>query len=368
MKMKKIFAILILIVFCLGCTGNVVKDSRAKLGFIAPLTGPASDLGDQALKGVLLANELNGNEYEIIVEDEIISPKTALTVAEKLVYANKVKTIIGPFNSPGVLGVGEFLNQNEVAFFHSSPGGLNTLARSGNYGLEACGMVYQEDEILAKEIFKNGFKKLAIIYWQGEWATQHANGFKESFEKLGGEIVFQESFSTEDHDHRTRLLKMQESSTEGVFFAALNGQMVELLKQKKELGIELSSFGQFEVEDPSLILGAGSAANGLMYTHPIDNNVDNKERELFEEKFVLKYGHEPKYYSYFLYDLYNLINLATQKCDFENSKCIVDYVRNTENYQGISGTINLETDGSLSREFIMKQVVNERFISLVTRE
>ena len=104
MKLNRIALSLVL----LGLTAAAQADLTVKLGAAGPLTGPIAHIGKDGENGIRLAIEdantkgitIGGQKikFELLSEDDQADPRTATTVAQRLVDAG-VKGVIGHVTS-----------------------------------------------------------------------------------------------------------------------------------------------------------------------------------------------------------------------------------------------------------------------------
>ena len=340
------------LLFTAACTSGTENN----IGVIAPLSGGAVELGQHITRGLELANEDLGGKYNLIYEDGRCDALAGLTAARKLVSVDNVQYVIGPLCTPPYTASAPFFNQHKVAFMHTSGIGETSESVAGKYGIDAMSTAtIEENRALAKHIKENlGITKMAVFTWNQEWALNHRNGFVSEFEKLGGEIVFDELFNAEDKEFRTGVLKLKESGAEGVFIASINFLNAEVVKQIRTIDDEIVIFGQYEIEDVAFIRPAGSAAEGIEYAYPkIDHN-DARTRDMVL-RYKAKYGSDPNYYVYIGYDSLMLYDHALETCD--DPACAVEKILSVENYKGVSGIINFNGK-KVSREFEIRRIVD----------
>lgn len=102
-----------------------VKEGIIKIGVSAPLTGPAAPWGEATYHGVDLATEdinaaggivVKGVRYKFkcIPYDDKYSPDVALQVANKLIYEDEAKYVVGPFGSAPALAVMPVFTKNKI--------------------------------------------------------------------------------------------------------------------------------------------------------------------------------------------------------------------------------------------------------------
>jgi len=355
-----IIAIVIIAISVLIAAFSVQKPKKEviKIGVIAPLTGNAAELGQQIQRGLELALANTKNKYELIYEDDMcVNVDMALSAAHKFSIEN-VKYVIGPLCAPTYQAVSGIFNNNKISFMHTSGVTPPFIQSSGEYGIPGLSTtIHREDEFLADYIWNVlDIKKMGLLIWNEEWAIEHRKGFVNRFKELGGEIVFDEQFNLNQADFRTELTKLKNSGAEGVFIVALNFQTANIVKQMKELNIDIPIFSQFEIEDPAFLDAAGDAAEGVIYVYP-KINTSNPETRLFIEKYKEKYGTSPNYYAFIGYDSLKLYDFAINKCG-DDTLCVTKTILGVKDFPGVSGKISFNQNKEILREFVIKEIRN----------
>ena len=89
-----------------------------------------------------------------------------------------------------------------------------------------------------------GTKKAAILYNVG---SDYAQGLREffikSFTELGGKVVADEGYRDADVDFRAQLTKVKEKGADVMFLPGMGKDMALIIKQAKELGINIKVIG-----------------------------------------------------------------------------------------------------------------------------
>ena len=331
-------------------------EAPIQIGVIAPLSGPAAELGVQIKNGIELAKADLKSNVEFIYEDEACNANTALTAARKLSSVDNVAVVIGPLCSPPFISVAPILNQAKITFIHSSSGTQNTAANKGDFGIEGTATVMEENVHLANYVSSLGYKTAAVIHFEQEWATGHANAFVAAFTQAGGRIVAKEEFTNPgETDFRPYILKVKNSRPDAIFIAAWNGQSGTILKQLRSINVEAPVFAQYDVEDPAFLAAAGESANGVRYTYPFDNTNLTVRAAAFQKRYQDRYNSLPSFYPYNGYDIALLVDRAIQQCGSDAS-CIRINITNTKDFDGLTGRLSFDDSGNISRKFIMKEV------------
>lgn len=246
-----------------------------KIGFTGPLTGDIASWGQNALAGVTLAvNEINSNDgidgkkIKVFVEDDKGGSDAATTVT-KLISADNVDGIVfasGSGAGGAGLPVAEKNKVPTVIAFASAP----NLTNLGDYSFR----VYPSDSLqgkaTAKYIFNIlGKKNVAVIFSQNEWGQGVSKVFKDSFESLGGKVVYYDSTPLSTNDFTTIVEKIKSSNPEVIYAPQHPTNQLAMLKAMKDLGYNVQVVGG-DVTDGEEVVSS-DLADGVLYSVPIVN-------------------------------------------------------------------------------------------------
>jgi branched-chain amino acid transport system substrate-binding protein len=119
---------------------EAVKSAPLRIGVMLALTGDSANYGKRSLNGLTWAADkinqkkggVNGKHLELVVEDDLSSPKDAVSAFNKLVSQDQVKVVIGDIISGTTLAVAPLAEKNHVLLF--APGASNPQLRyAGDY-------------------------------------------------------------------------------------------------------------------------------------------------------------------------------------------------------------------------------------------
>lgn len=216
---KKIIGIILLVVIViLGIVyftskSEIANSSPIKIGALFPLTGGLASYGEPAKNTAELAVEeinanggINGRKLEIVFEDHKCDPKEMVTVYEKTL-ASGIKIMTSVACSGTVSSVAPGLVAKEVVLLGTVTSASKLTAVSPNF-FRNWASDRQEGKILADQIKKLGYKNIAIINEETDYAkglrTDVENNLKDSGVNITGE-----SFVSGTTDVRTQLTKLK---------------------------------------------------------------------------------------------------------------------------------------------------------------
>jgi branched-chain amino acid transport system substrate-binding protein len=343
-----VIVLALLIVFLIvQLTGQSIKQETIKIGVIGPLTGDAAEYGQNTKNAIDLALKeinskgINGKQVELIYEDSGCNPSQGISALQKLMNVNKVQFFIDEACSSVALAEAPIVEQNKV---------LLMLSTASNYKIKDAGdyvfRVYSSDalqgKVLAKLINKEGHKKVAVIYLNTDYGVGLEQVFREEFEQLGGSVVISETNSREETDFRSILTKIKSSDADSILLADHPQQGGFILKQMREMGINLPVYGSDAVKDELVLTEAENAAENLIVVFP-KAPTGNKLEE-FNIEYEQTYGRKPEGYVIYGYDSLMVLANAIEKVGTNPEKVKAELYK-TKDYNGATGLITFDENG-----------------------
>jgi len=240
------------------------------VGFIAPLSGKLSALGlgmrNSTDLAVSQANEkcaVKGYKLALQAEDDTATAQVGAQAATKLSSSQNIIGVVGTLNSSVAQNVQPILNDKKIMMV--SPANTNpTLTRGENYATSptrkyatyyrVCTTDAIQGPFAANYLFnKAGKKKVAVISDGKTYGKGLANEFKEKLQKLGGQIVAEETVGENDTDFSGVIAKIKPTTPEAVYYGGEYPVAGPLSKQMKDAGMNIPVFGGDGIYDPKFI-------------------------------------------------------------------------------------------------------------------
>ncbi len=360
-KVLTICIIGILIIGILTFAFSNSSNKTIKIGVIAPLSGDVGSYGQEVRSVLEIAkaeintnNELNGQKIELFYEDSKCDSAEAAKATEKLIDVDNVKIIIGGVCSSETLAAAPITEKNKVILF-STGSSSAAVSNAGDYVFRN----YPSESILGKAsaelIYSKGYKNIAIISENTEYANSVVEIFTKRFNELGGKILTLQKYNTESNDFLTQLTKIKDSTSDALFIvpqSALKGGLI--VKQAKELNLLIPFFGTAQFNGQDALDAGKESLNGLEYVDTPILNQNNNLVKLFLQKYTPKIS---DYFSGATYDSLYLLTDAIKQCD-ENTDCIKDYLY-TVKYSGVIGNYYFDNLGDVQGiKFTDKKIIN----------
>ncbi len=176
------------------------------------------------------------------------------------------------------------------------------------------------------------------------------------------QVVFYDGIQTRDPDYKAVLTSMKEKKPDVYFFGGIYPEAGRLVRQAKEVGMNIPMITGDGVYDPTFINIAGKSAEGTYVTFGKDPS-GLPTSKAFNEKYTAKYG-APGPYSIYAYDAANIILTAIQKTGTTDGSKVAEYIsRNT--FQGAFGDISFDKNGDVTKApYVVWKVVDGKFMEV----
>ncbi len=250
------------------------------IGGVNDLTGNRSVTGNAINNGVTLAiEEINaaggilGKQIKYVVYDNKNDVQETISAYTRLVDVDKASAVITTDASGVFMGLIEVTGEKGVPAL-----GMPSDPRAV-MDTEGTGEVYpfcfltgqcnapQQASIIAKYVAENtDMKKAAFFFDQSNaYAVAYMNGFRELWTGLGGEIVIEETCNASDQDFSTQLSKIKASGADFIATPNPTAQLVIMVNQAAQLGLNIPYVGAQDMSDPFLSLLDNPAVVGKAY-------------------------------------------------------------------------------------------------------
>ncbi len=334
---------------------SVVKNETIKIGAILPITGAIASAGESIKNSIEMAVEernaqggINGKKVELKIEDTTLSAEKAVSAFNKLLNIDKVKYILGPAGSAEIAAVAPIIEKEDAIMVNFGGGsspyskyGKNAFTTSAVFGFEVPKMVEYMSE--------KGYRNIAFLGIKIDSIVQAHEILKQELKSKNINLVQSELVEATTKDFRTSLLKIKEANPDAIYIHPFPAGVGEVLKEKRELGINTPILGVSTFEDPIVEKIAGAELlKGSACTIPI-----RKEKGLkYFQKYETKYSNKAVPISDSAYDAANLLMDAIQKG--EDIGSIRTYLQNVKNYDGAGGVFSIDENRDAKRDYVVK--------------
>ncbi|NBH35421.1 ABC transporter substrate-binding protein [Clostridiaceae bacterium] len=362
-----------------GCGGKKSDDKVIKIGVFQPTTGENGGGGFQEVLGIRYANQvhptvtINGEEYKVeLVEVDNKSDKTeAVNAAQKLV-SEKVSVVLGSYGSGVSIAAGQIFADAKIPAIGCSC--TNPQVTEGNdFYFRVCFIDPFQGTVMANYAFQNGAKNAAVITQLGDdYSSGLGSFFKEAFSSLGGNVVSEEQFQTNQTDFKAILTNIKAANPDIIFAPSSITTAPLIIKQARELGITATIAAGDTWENSTIIENAGADAEGVVLSTFFDEaEPANEEAAAFIEGFK-KYLTDNKQeaiipaVSALGYDSYLAAIKAIETAGSTDTTAIRDSLKGVQ-IDGVTGTITFNETGDANKDIaFIKTIKDGKFQFLTT--
>lgn len=323
-----------------------------KIGVYMPMTGDTATFGTSSMGGIRLATEernaaggIRGSRIELILEDDRGQPEEAKTVVTRLVTRDKVIAVLGEVGSARSIVAAAVCQQKGVPML--TPSSTNEkVTRKGDYIFRVCFIDPFQGEAAAK--FAANVLKLTraaiITDVKNDYSVGLTKAFRESFTRLGGVIVVEKNYQAGDASFNAQLTSIREAGVEFVYAPGYYGDVGQIIKQARELGLRVPFIGGDGWDSPDLWRGGKEALNGCFITNHYSVDNPDPRVQAFIAAYRRRYGDTPDALAALAYDGARVLYDAIERAGSADGARIRDALAATRDFPGVTGTITLDAD------------------------
>lgn len=342
-----------------GCgknDGAASDDHLVKIGSVAPLTGPQAHLGKDNENGArLAADEINAAgltlggkkmRIDLLAEDDQADPKTAATVAQKLVDSG-IAGVIGHLNSGATIPASTIYHNAGIPQISPSATAIAYTAQGYNTAFRVMTNDEQQGHVLGQyAVNKLGTKKIAIIDDRTAYGQGLADEFAKAVKAAGAQVVGREYTTDKSTDFMAILTSIKSRVPDLVFFGGMDPQAGPMARQMKQLGLSAQLLGGDGMQTPEFIKLAGADSDGAIASNPGLTLESMPGGKAFKDKFSARFGQIQNYAPY-AYDAVYVMVEAMRRADSADPAKYLAELGKTD-YQGVTGRIRFDNKGDIS--------------------
>lgn len=320
-----------------------------RVGVFIDLTGATSSFGILTKNGIELAVEeinktagINGRRIYLIIEDDQGRPETAKYVVKKLIEEDKVHAILGEVASTNSLAAAPVAQEAKIPMISPSSTNLR-VTQVGNYIFRACFVDPLQGEAMANfALFELGAKKVAIFRdVQSDYSRGMAENFTQIFSKYNGKIISDQGYIQNDTDFKGQLIKIKQLKPDAIYLPGYYNEVGIIIKQARELKINVPILGGDGWDSPELFKLAGIALKNTYITNHFALDYPASFARNFVDKYSEKFEGKPDTLAALGYDAAYILAEAFRRAKTTDGAKLRDEIAKT-NYYGVTGKINFD--------------------------
>lgn len=346
--------------------GGAPSGDVIKIGEVGSMTGSEATFGTSTHQGIeLAANQINaaggikGKKIQIISLDDQGKPDEAATAVTKLITQNGVSAILGEVASSRSMAMAPIAQNHKIPMI--TPSSTNPkVTELGDHIFRVCFIDPFQGTVMAKfahETLK--VKKVAILRdIKNDYSVGLSNFFAETFKKLGGEIIVDQSYSAGDIDFKSQLTAIRAKAPQAIFVPGYYTEVGLIARQAHELGLKVPLMGGDGWDSPKLTEIGGKAMDGNYFSNHYSSENQAPNIQEFISKYKAAYGTVPDGLAASGYDAMKVLADAMSRAKSLSSQDVRDAIAQTKDYQGVTGMITINEKRDAVKSAVVLKVEN----------
>ncbi len=253
--------------------GVASSQEVVRIAHVAGLTGPVAYFGKDTENGARMAIEalnargvtIGGKKvtFQLVAEDDAADPKQATSVAQKLVDA-KVNGVIGHQTSGTTIPASKIYHTAGIPQISHSSTSPKYTQQDFNTAFRVIANDVQLGQALGR--YATGAmkaKRVAVVDDRTAYGQGLATEFSRSLQKAGGSVVAREFTNDKATDFSAIVTRIRATKPDLVFFGGMNATAGPMLRQMKQLGMNVRMMGGDGIcSDEIFKLSGGTMTDG----------------------------------------------------------------------------------------------------------
>ena len=336
--------------------------AQIKIGFQAPLTGPAATDGasakvaaELAIDRINAAGGILGQKAELATYDDQAKTEDAVFTANRLVGEDGVKfAISGSYSASGRAAAPIF--QAAKVVFISAYGVHPDITRAGDYCFRTVHLGQPQGRAAAKFIGETlADKDVSVISMDNDYGQATLEGFKSAAPQFGVNIVGEYHYPLRDRQFGSIVASVKRDNPKAVYVTGYFFTGAPLVSQLRAAGVTAPIIGSQAFDSQKLIDIAGAAVEGVYVVGGLNRDPSNPEQKEFLADFQKKAGYPGENVGATVYSAFMLMADAIKRAGSADPAKVRDALAATKNFPLLAGP--LDSFNSL-REINMPMNIN----------
>jgi branched-chain amino acid transport system substrate-binding protein len=361
-----------------GCTANkdigsgamdILSSNEIVVGEVGSMTGSEATFGISTHHGIELATkEINaaggvkGKTFKILSMDNQGKPDESATAVTKLITQDKVFAVLGEVASSRSLAMAPIAQQYQVPMV--SPSSTNPkVTQVGDYIFRVCFIDPFQGTVMARfSLDTLKLKKVAILRdVKNDYSVGLADFFSDTFQKGGGEVVIDQSYSAGDIDFKSQLTAIRSKNPQAIFVPGYYTEVGLIARQARELGVKVPLMGGDGWDSPKLTEIGGKAVDGSYFSNHYSSEDKSPHIQSFIAAYKAAYGEIPDGLAAMGYDAMKVFADAVSRSTLLSREAVKNALSQTKDYQGVTGKISIDGERNAIKSAVVLKVDGGNF-------
>jgi branched-chain amino acid transport system substrate-binding protein len=353
------------------------QSQKLKVGFMLPYSGTYAALGDAIEKGFRLyvteqGGRVGGREIEYVKVDDESDPAKATDNVNKLIKRDNVDVLVGTVHSGVAMAMAKVAKDNDTLLIIPNAGAVAVTGPMCAQNIFRSSFSnWQPGYAMGEVAAKRGAKKVVTITWKYAAGDESVGGFKEAFEKNGGQVVKELSLPFPNVEFQPLLTEIAAIKPDAVYTFFAGGGAVKFVKDYAAAGLKktIPLYGAGFLTDGTLE-AQGADADGLLTTLHYGDGLDNPKDKSFRAAYQKAYNAVPDVYAVQGYDAAQMlaIGLNASKGDVSKKAEIAKAIE-TAKIDSPRGAFTIGASHNPVQDMYLRQVIGKdnKVIAIATK-
>jgi branched-chain amino acid transport system substrate-binding protein len=310
-----------------AATLDAHSQAKIKVGLMLPYSGTYAALGTAIENGFKLyvaeqGGRLGGREIEYFKVDDESDPSKATDNTNKLVKRDNVDVLVGTVHSGVVMAMAKVAKDNDTLLIIPNAGAVAVTGPMCAQNIFRSSFSnWQPGYAMGEVAAKKGFKKAVTITWKYAAGDESVGGFKEAFEKGGGQVVKELSLPFPNVEFQPLLTEIASIKPDVVYTFYAGGGAVKFVKDYAAAGLKktIPLYGAGFITDGTLE-AQGADADGLLTTLHYGDGLTNAKDKSFRAAYDKAYKMQPDVYAVQGYDAAQMLAIGLKATNGDVTK------------------------------------------------
>lgn len=301
--------------------------AKLKVGLMLPYTGTYASLGTAIENGFRQyvaeqGGKLGGREIEFVKVDDESDPSKATDNVNKLIKRDNVDVLIGSVHSGVAMAMAKVAKDTGTLLIVPNAGAdAVTGPMCAPNIFRSSFSNWQPGYAMGEVVAKKGHKKVVTITWKYAAGDESVRGFKEAFEKGGGQVVKELSVPFPNVEFQALLTEIAATKPDAVYTFFAGGGAVKFVKDYAGAGLKKSIplYGAGFLTDGTLE-AQGADADGLLTTLHYADALGTPRDNSFRLAYAKAYKIQPDVYAVQGYDAAQMLGVGLSAVKGDVSK------------------------------------------------
>ncbi|MFZ2650572.1 MAG: ABC transporter substrate-binding protein [Burkholderiaceae bacterium] len=339
--------------------------AKLKIGLMLPATGTFAALGTAIENGFRLylaeqGGKFGGREVEFFKVDDESEPSKATDNVNKLIKRDGVDVVVGSVHSGVAMAMAKVAKDTGTLLIVPNAGaGAVTGPMCATNIFRSSFTNWQPGYATGEAVAKRGYKKVVTITWKYAAGDEMVSGFKEAFEKSGGQVIKELNLPFPNVEFQALLTDIAAAKPDAVFAFFAGGGAVKFVKDYAAAGLKknIPLFGTGFLTDGTL-QAQGADAEGVFTALHYADSLGTPRDNAFRLAYAKAYKLQPDVYAVQGYDAAQMlaVGMTAVKGDLSKKGEFAEALRKAK-INSPRGPFTLSSAHNPVQDMYLRQVV-----------